>query len=149
MPYDYLEWPRRMKEVEKEHAASKIAMDRFRSQAAQGPTLLRGVGFPDIGRASEELEGTYVIRLFAEFETALRTYWNTYRPTEPPSRAIDLMNGVASTARIDPLPLDAAHVVRRFRNVLAHNREEPAVTVAIADVRHRLNKYLGYLSRPR
>ena len=141
MPYDYLEWPRRLKEVEKEHTASRIAMDRFRSQAAQDPTLLRGVGFPDIGRASDQLEGTYIIRLFAEFETALRTFWTTYRPTEPPSRAIDLMNGVASTARIDPDPLAAAHEVRRFRNVLAHNREEPANPVAIPDVRHRLNKY--------
>lgn len=149
MPFDHLEWPRRLKEVEREHTAARIAMDRFTDQAAKDPMLLRGVGFPDIGRASEELEGTYIIRLFAEFETALRTFWTTYRPKEPPSRALDLMNGVASTARIDPIRLDDAHTVRRFRNVLAHNRDEPAEPISIAIVRRRLNKYLGFLSRPR
>ena len=149
MPFDRLEWPRRLKDVEREHTAARIAMDRFKMQAFKDSTLLRGVGFPDIGRASEELEGTYLIRLFAEFETALRTFWTTNRRTEPPGRAIDLMNGVASTARIDTVPLNDAHAVRRFRNVLAHNREEPAEPISIANARHRLNKYLGYLWRPR
>ena len=149
MLYDRLEWLLRMKEVEKEHTASKIAMDRFRSQAELDPTVLRGVGFPDIGRASENLEGTYVIRLFAEFEAALRTYWSTYKLKKPPGRAIVLIDRVASTARIDPISHEAAHVVRRFRNVLVHNREEPTKSVAIADVRRSLNKYLDYLKPPR
>jgi hypothetical protein len=148
MPYNYLEWPRRLKAVEREYSATRRATDHLAAEAAHHPAILRGVGFPDLGRASENLEGTYIIRLFAEFETALRFFWTTYRPTEPPSRAIDLMNGVAATARIDHDPLEDAHGVRRFRNVLTHNREEPADPIPIANVRHRLNKYLGFMRRP-
>ena len=147
MPYDYLEWPRRLKAVEREYSATRRATDHLGAVAAHDPAILRGVSFPDLGRASENLEGTYIIRLFAEFETALRLFWTTFRPTEPPTRAIDLMNGIAVTARIEHDSLEAAHEVRRFRNVLAHNREEPAEPIPIADVRHRLNIYLGFLHR--
>lgn len=147
MPYDYLEWPRRLKAVERQYSATRRATDYLRAEAAHRPGILRGVGFPVLGLASENLEGTYIIRLFAEFATALRLFWTTYRPTEPPTRAIDLMNGIAATARIDHDPLENAHGVRRFRNVLAHNREEPAEPIQIADVRQRLNRYLAFMRR--
>lgn len=37
----------------------------------------------DIMIASERLEGTYIIRLFAECETGLCLFWKTMRDTDP------------------------------------------------------------------
>ena len=49
---------------------------------------------------SVRLEGTYVIRLFAEFETGLRLYWATIRQTEPPTQ--HLLDGIAARRAITP-----------------------------------------------
>ena len=72
-------------------------------KARRDPTILTGDLEPqDIVEASGRLEGTYVIRLFAEFETGLRLYWATIRDTEPPTQ--HLLDGIAASAR-DPSPI--------------------------------------------
>ena len=62
--------------------------------------------------ASGFLELTYIIRLFAEFETGLRLFWPTARGTEPPGRTRDLVDGIAATRRIPFQELVNAHAVR-------------------------------------
>ena len=95
MAHDRFAWLRRIKAVEREHAASRLGIDRLLSQAREEPSLLRGdVTLRDLAVASGRLDGTYVIRLFAEFETALRLFWLAARKTDPPGRTRD-----ADTAR--------------------------------------------------
>ena len=51
----------------------RLAVDRLLEGARRDPTILSGdLNLHDIINASERLEGTYIIRLFAEFETGLR-----------------------------------------------------------------------------
>jgi hypothetical protein len=74
MPHNH-EWQTRIKAVEREYVAARQATDRFLESTHRDPTLLRGdLRYREIVRASENLEGTYLIRLFAEFETGLRLY---------------------------------------------------------------------------
>ncbi len=99
----------------------------------------------DIRNASARLEGTYVIRLFAEFETGLRLFWSAVRGADPPSRARDLLDGIAATRRIAHDPLARAHEVREYRNSLVHEREDPITLISIAEARSRLCTYFSFL----
>ena len=74
MPHNH-EWQSRIKAVEREYVAMRQAADRFRQAALDDPTILEGnLRQGEIVVASKNLEGTYVMRLFAEFETGARQY---------------------------------------------------------------------------
>jgi len=67
MPHNH-EWQSRIKAVEREYVAMRQAADRFLATALDDPTILQGnLRHGEIVVASKSLEGTYVIRLFAEF----------------------------------------------------------------------------------
>ena len=64
-------------------------------EARRDPTIFGSdLKLHDIVNASGRLEGTYIIRLFAEFETGLRLFWATIRETEPPTQ--HLLDGIAA-----------------------------------------------------
>src|SRR5688500_334714 len=109
MPLNH-EWLTRIKAVEREHSAMRLAADHLLEAAQADPTLIRGdLRRRDIVHAAVGLDGTYVIRLFAEFETGLRQYWETTRASHPPMR--DLVNGVAATCGIPDDQRDNVHLV--------------------------------------
>jgi hypothetical protein len=76
MPHNH-EWQARIKSVEREYVVMSQAADHFRQAALVDPTILQADVQPrEILLASKNLEGTYIIRLFAEFETGARQYWS-------------------------------------------------------------------------
>ncbi len=146
MPHDRFQWFGRIKAIEREYSAAQLALDRLRSAIAADPTILMGdIRARDIRHASELLEGTYIIRLFAEFETALRLFWPAARTSDPPSRTRDLLDGVAATRRVPNDMLLNAHKVREYRNSLVHERDDPILPISIAETRSHLCKFLGRL----
>jgi hypothetical protein len=75
MPHSLYDWHDRIKAVEREYQAvrgSVAQMRRAISDGIGGPTSIT-VG--DLLTAGENLEGTYLIRIWAEFETAVRSYY--------------------------------------------------------------------------
>ena len=75
MPYHRFDWHERVKAVENEYKSVRIAVDRLKSAVALDPTVLGADPKPaNLGVADRNLEGTYLVRLFAEFESALRSY---------------------------------------------------------------------------
>src|SRR3954452_1914092 len=105
------DWQRRIKAVEREFVAVRIAVDRLQQEVVREPAILRGRVEPrDLTRASEALEGTYLTRMFAEFETGLRLFWATLRDTNP--RAVDLLNSIAAQRGIPDDKREEAHEVR-------------------------------------
>ena len=87
MPHNRHDWLRRIKAIEREHSSTRLALDRLLEEARRDPTILTGdLKFHDIVVASDRLEGTYIIRLFAEFETGLR---RSGRRSEGPSHRAD------------------------------------------------------------
>jgi hypothetical protein len=91
------------------------------------------------------LEGTYIIRLFAEFETGLRLFWPTARGTDPPARTRDLIDGVAATRRVPNGERLNAHAVREYRNFLVHERDEEVVPISIVEARGYLCRFFAFL----
>jgi hypothetical protein len=149
MRHRRFDWHERVRAVENEYRAVRIAIDRLTTAVAQNPQALSGGPTPKHLRAGvENLEGTYLIRLFSEFESALRSYyrWRQNDPTlqTPSSVLIDSIGGRHGQA-ISRRVVQGAHEVRVVRNDLVHERDEPAPPMSIADARARLQTYLHEL----
>jgi hypothetical protein len=143
MPHNH-EWQSRIKAVEREYVAMRQAADLFRQTALNDPTVLLGnLRHGEIIAASRNLEGTYLIRLFAEFETGARQYWNANWETDP--KTVDLLNGLAARCGIPDVQRDNAHLVRDHRNALVHEREDQPEAVPIAVARSYLCQFFSFL----
>jgi hypothetical protein len=144
MPHRRHEWLTEIKAVEEEYVSMRLAADRLLEVARRDPTVLRGaVELRHLVEASAHLEGTYVIRLFAEFETGLRLFWATIRESEPPAQ--HLLDGIAARRAIPPRRLESAHAVREYRNSLVHRRGGEAAPIPIAEARSHLCRFFAFL----
>ncbi|MCI0464288.1 MAG: hypothetical protein L0Z62_45720 [Gemmataceae bacterium] len=138
------DWQRRIKAVERQYAAVQLATSRLLDAGRRDPTLLKGnVEYRHLVEAEKALEGTYLIRLFAEFETGLRLFWDTVRDTN--SRTRDLLDGVAALRVIPDEQRNNAHEVRAYRNSLVHEREEEVEPIPIAVARGYLCRFFSFL----
>ncbi|MBV8557715.1 MAG: hypothetical protein JO116_19295 [Planctomycetaceae bacterium] len=139
-------WLSRIKAVEREHAAVRFATNRLLEEAEHDPTVIKiNVSLREIRNASGRLEGTYVVRLFAEFESGLRSCWSAVRGTDPPSRAVDLVNGTAARHAIPHDYIENVHAVRNYRNDLVHERVEVGEPISIAKARGDVCRFFGFL----
>jgi len=70
------------------------------------------------------LELTYLLRLFAEFEGVLRDYWlhGLHRTTRP--QMTDLMNSIAAYCHTTDDDVNDAHEVREYRNAVIHEHAQ-------------------------
>ena len=124
----------------------RLAIDRSWAAAHADPTEATGdVTIPDIRNASARLEGTYLIRLFAEFETGLRDYRAAKRSARSPSRTRDLLDSVAAMREIRLEVLANVQGVREYRNALVHERAGVMVAPSIAEARRHLCRYFSFL----
>lgn len=146
MPHNLYTWMEKIKSIERDHVLTRLALDRLLHEARRDPTILSGnLKVQDIVKASGRLEGTYIIRLFAEFETGLRLYWATIRETEPPTQ--HLLDGIATRREIPAGRLADAHAAREYRNSLVHERDEEMAPISIAEARGYLCLFFAFLPR--
>lgn len=144
MPRERDEWPARIKAVEREYLSARLAFSRLIEEARRTPLVLGDdLRVRDVSTASDLVEGTYVIRLFAEFETGLRRYWETVRPSHPPVR--DLIDGASSRCKVSFDLTAQVHSVRKHRNALVHEREDDAQVISIGPARRWLCQFFNYL----
>lgn len=145
------EWIDRIKRVEWEFDLVDWSLDYLESVLRHDPTTLPRRFDPrkyapafrqDIRR---NLEGTYLLRAFAEFETGLRLYWEATRKKAVPSSTKGLLDGIASRQKIPSDRIDAAHAVREYRNSLIHEREDDVEPVSLSDAIADLCQFFKYL----
>ncbi len=137
-------WIKRVKDVEREYNATQFAIDYLKNIIQQDPNVLaREIKVKDFGKAAERLEGTYTIRLFAEFETCLRKLWEVSRSTKPGART--LLDSVGDKYGTPRDWIDNAHAVREYRNSLVHEKEDDAQPIALDLARRYLCCYLSRL----
>jgi len=132
------DWINRIKAVEREYLVVRLATARLLEIARADPTVLGSsldLRIRDVVDSSERLEGTYLIRLFAEFETGLRLFWPTAKRTDPPGRTRDLVDGMAATRSVDHDYVKNVHAVREYRNSLVHERDEEVKSVSLSQAR--------------
>jgi hypothetical protein len=108
------------------------------------PTILKAIGHRDLMNAAGQLEGTYVVRLFAEFETCLRSYWRIcVRDTNPPAEV--LVDRIGDKRRIPRSQVSNAQKVRQWRNTLVHERDQVGERVPIDVAKGHLCHYVAFL----
>jgi hypothetical protein len=105
----------------------------------------------DLAAAVDKVESTYTIRMWAEFETGLRSYRRHITGDQDDristSSLIDWTAGVKRGRAISEDVRDDVHEVREYRNYLVHERDDqdPPDKVAIDLARTRLNTFLHRL----
>lgn len=137
-------WQSRIKGVEREFLAMRQAADRFLDHAQHDPNiLLEDLRHGEIVTASRNLEGTYILRLFAEFETGARQYWDATWGTD--IKTHDLFEALAARRSISDTDLENGHRVRIYRNSLVHERDDQSEPLEIAMARKYLCTFFSYL----
>jgi len=114
-----------------------------------GEPEFHGARMEHVRLTVRNLQGTYVIRLFAEFEELLRYYLEYRHPQRRlPRTAEALINRVALLEHLPDAAREGAHEVRQYRNSLVH---VGAVTAPLLDFDRALsslNRYLAPLPDP-
>jgi hypothetical protein len=142
----------RVKGAERESYVVAAAVAHYRPVAWAGNARPPTKTSPrDLVAAADQVESTYLIRVWAEFETALRSYYRhvTGNPADHIStrNRIDWTTGVKQGRAISADVRDDVHEVREYRNFLVHERDDqaPPATVTIEEARKRLNTLLHCL----
>jgi hypothetical protein len=149
MPNRRFDWHEHIKEVEGEYKAVRIAVDRLKAAIAATPDILHQEEARNhLRQADRNLEGTYLVRLFASFEAALRSF-DRARHNDPSRKLhvsilIDSISGRRGQG-ISAYVRKGAHDVRRVRNFWAHEDDATPEAMTIIEARGRLQKYLSWL----
>ena len=136
--------------VAKEHLAAKSAADLLSAQLQADPNYGSSQGWEcrDGAAFNDNVDSTYIIRLYAEFEAGLRDYWANHlnRATHPPM--FQLLQSLADQ-RIAIDRLEDADAVREYRNFLVHdesNAPPPDMrTFTVVDAKKHLCYFFGRL----
>lgn len=138
---------RRLRAVQCEYETAVVAIAAFGERLTADPSLLSQYGLRqrDFRTLKANLEQTYAVRLFAEFETSIRSVWaEAFKRKSYPS-ATALLNGIAARRSIPQQRLDDVHEVRRYRNSIVHDESEDVKTIGIEDRLDRLLRFSGHL----
>jgi hypothetical protein len=140
----------RIAAVAKEYLAARSAAHLLLVQLRADPNYGSGQGWEagDGAAFNKNLDATYLIRLFAEFEAGLRDYWANHlgRTTHPPIS--HLMQSVADQ-RLSVDHFEDAEAVRDYRNFLVHDEAEEAPadmrTFEVPEAKSHLYYFFGRL----
>jgi hypothetical protein len=121
-------------------------------RAVQSPSPVQlgnapqGITRHNIRQCAANLEITYLVRLFAEFEAILRDYFVSgwKRRTRPQMER--LMDSIGTHCNVIANDLRDAHEVRNYRNDVIHNHlRHPNLN--FAECRSRLGRFVRWLPR--
>lgn len=135
-----------VKGAERECQVVAAAVVRYQSMIRSGELNLPVKTSPrDLEAAAEQVETTYLIRMWAAFEMGIRSY-DWVLTGHDTIRAKDLLDWTAGVKRgraISETVRDQVHEVRDYRNFLIHGKLSPPVL--IEDARKRLYTMLHCL----
>ena len=150
MPSRRFDWHEHLVEVSGEYKSARAAVDHLQSALTATPDLLERdrPARDHLRRADQNLEGTYIVRLFAAFEAALRSYDRARH--QDPTRQTNASTLIDETAGkrgrgIQPHIREGNHTVRRLRNFWAHDADENPGPMTMNEARARLQVCLSEL----
>ena len=138
----------RMERVVREYLAAVSSVGLLEQQLRADPSWGNAAGWRNRDARSliENLQTTYLIRLYAEFESGVRDAWKNYfrRPSRPSMQV--LLSRVASQQSVPQDYLDGADGVRKFRNSLVHeDTDEDYPDVSLPEAKSRLYRFFSRL----
>lgn len=120
-------------------------------EAARRAERLAGGKSADWRRAADNLDGTYLVRLFAVFESGLRDFWTSTQKgglLEGERSMIltrHLIESVTARRRIEGELVAEVHAVREYRNTLTHGSAATPDAVPLRDATRGLATFLARL----
>ena len=130
----------RIRDVEKEYQVAIIAQGVLDAELEKNPSTLRrkGLARSDFDNFTNNLGTTYLIRIFAEFESGLRQYWRSISKKKTRPQVSDLIKSISSRRRIDYQEIEDVENVQNYRNKLIHDEQKGAQPVSIKEARQSL-----------
>jgi hypothetical protein len=114
---------------------------------------LKASGIEEVRRAADNLETTFMIRLFSAFEGILKEHLARNHPrvriADDVSAAwlIDRVSGL-QRPRLNIQLKDRAHAVRRYRNYLVHQSGSMPAPIQFSEALAQLTKFVHRLPDP-
>jgi hypothetical protein len=153
MPHRLFDWRVRVKAAGREYQAVRIALDLLgEASDDQIHDIAEARGWNDLAAAEvyaagNNLDATYIIRMYSAFERAVGSYWREIPGHS--ARAIEgdeLLDEVGAARLIDEAIVRCAQEVRRHRNSLVHGSIDVyARNMALEGASRDLLKYLDRL----
>ena len=139
----------RIQQVEREYLYARMAIALLEEHINEATDFAREreLSLPEFHALDRNLEKTYIIRLYAEFESALRAYWADWLRRTSHPRMHEMLYSLAAQHHVTRDVYDATDAVRRFRNSLVHEESAQAKPFTIASCRHYLCSFLGFMSK--
>ena len=138
----------RMRRVRDELASARFSLSHTLRVVNEDLGVLQAAGKDgtspsELARCRDNLQVNYILRLFSEFEAAVRDYWvSQVRNTRP--NMSTLLDRVADRLDMTALVRVAAQDIRNFRNDIVHQNPR-ALTFDYSDCAKFLGNYLGFL----
>jgi hypothetical protein len=142
---------RRIASVLDEYFAANTAAELLKVQIKANPNYGDANGWKPKGGQDfvDNLEATYIIRIYAEFEASLRDYWLTHLGQTTRPKMFQLVRHAVPNQNFSQDIIDNADDVREYRNFLVHDIEdEPGKDIVVfsaAEAKKHLIAYLGRL----
>ena len=133
-----------MLRVEREHEVARHLLAGAAEDAQPGEIELpRHLRRRDLHHFEAGLSATYLLRLFAQYEAALRSLWADHygRPSSPPMQV--LIERVGTRMGVPADRTRDVHAVRITRNAIVHIGSAP-IAFDWDEYHHRLRRYLAY-----
>lgn len=141
-------WSIEVKSIEREFAATRLAVDYLNQQVKAGTYQVQGtIKQPDIDNATNHLEQTYLVRLFSCFESILKKYLDLQNLTPKRSTAKCMIRLASRRSQIskDDNILKSVQDLREYRNSIVHNLQLRKELISVPEARRRVNLFIDRL----
>jgi hypothetical protein len=148
MPYLLSEWRGRIQNAVGEYRLTREALNRLKSQVAANANSLHSSLSEHFQHADLNLEGTYIVRVFAVFDAALRSYdRHHFNDPERETKVATMIDQLGSLRKVPEAIRNGVHRARRVRHYWAHELEEYPGPMSLARVRGYLHNYLEHFPK--
>ncbi len=140
----WIEW---MRAVLREDETAAYAVELLDEQLHRDPSSLRhrGLEYQDYQAFQKHRQDTYLIHLFAVFESGLREAWEIALGRDTNPKMADLLQAVAARQKTTDDVLSNADRVRNYRNGLVHVSTESSETLTLQEARRYLCRFFSQL----
>jgi hypothetical protein len=143
MPYLLSEWRGRIQRAAGEYRVAREALDRLKAQMAADASAVHSSLSEYLRQADLNLEGTFIIHVFAVFDAALRSYDRHHFNDQDRDTKVAIMIDQLGALRHVPLPIrKRVNRARQVRHFWARELEEDPGPMALDRVRGCLQTYL-------
>lgn len=119
MPYHLFDWRDRIQSAAGEYWTAREAFNRLNAQVTANKNTVHHAIAEHLPQADRNLEGTYIIRIFAVFDAAFRSYDRYYfADPDRQTRVAQMIDQLGRLLHVSEQIINGVHGARGVRNFL-------------------------------